>query len=82
MSDLIAQSLAELLQMCRDDPRDWSCEDRSPFLETNKKRVREIGEALNEVYGFSGMIFVCEQMPVHDQRELEVAWDEIGDWQC
>lgn len=80
--NLLAQSLAELLQMCRNDPRYWDDVNRSPFLEKNQQRVREIGKALNEAHGFSGMIFVCEQLPHHDQRELEVAWHRIGDWEC
>lgn len=66
--------------MCSNDPRHWGDENRSPFLEKNELRVREIGEALNKVYGFSGMVFVCEQLPFPDQRELEVAWHGIGDW--
>lgn len=79
--NLITQSLAELLQMCRNDPRRWDDVSRSPFLEKNKQRVREIGEALNQAHGFSGMVYVAEQMPPHDQRELEVAWNGIGDWE-
>lgn len=80
--NLIAQSLTELLQMSSDDTRRWDDENRSPFLEKNKLRVREIGEALNEAHGFSGMVYVAEQLPLHDQRELECCWDGIGHWKC
>ncbi len=68
----------ELLKMCFDDERTGV--DRSPFLETNRKRVRELGERLNEIGGFPLMLLVCESILLNDQRELECAWNSIGEW--
>lgn len=79
---IIQDSIDELRLMCYSDKRSENDENRSPFLEKNRNRVREIGKAINREHGFRAMVLVHDQMPLHDQRELEVAWDGIGDWQC
>lgn len=57
-------------------------ENRAVYLGANKPRAREIGERLNEISGFGLMNWVALQVPAHDRRELDYAWDGIGDWLC
>lgn len=71
---------SELLNMSYADTRLPSDENRAPFSGTNRARVRGLGERLNQLGGLSLMVSVCESMPKCDQRELECAWDGIGEW--
>ena len=54
------------------------------FLRLGKEQSRNIGEELNEKWGFDVMVYVCER--IRDElgsgpyRELEYAWNGIGDW--
>ena len=53
------------------------------FLEVNKEASREIGRRINASHGFSGMVYVCDSVKpfgVGANRELEFAWDSIGEW--
>lgn len=73
--------LNELQAMCEKDKR-GEC-DRSPFLEHNEARVREIGEELLKSGGTALMERVALRLENSgDQRELEYAWDGIGDWKA
>ena len=60
-------------------------EERNVYLGENKKRVRELGEALNKLGGFNTMLSIYNALqamgghPV-DLRELECAWHEVGEW--
>ena len=58
-------------------------EDRNCFLECNKEAVRRIGERLHEIGGFSEMLLAFNAVEVkykYDKRELDAAWDGVGDW--
>jgi hypothetical protein len=77
----IPQLLAELQAMSRDCKTPLHSEDREVYLGTNKPRVREIGERFNKAGGYNLMLWAAKQIPLHDQRELECAWHEIGEWQ-
>ena len=56
--------------------------DRDCYLGANKERTRQIGERLNSIGGFNLMQQVAESIPLVDQRELDFAWDGIGEWRC
>ncbi len=70
----------QLMLMSLTDDRLPHDDYRSPFLEKNREKVRELGESLNKIGGFPLMVKMCESMPLWDQRELECAWHGIGDW--
>ena len=72
--------ISELLAMTQADDRDQGDENRSPFLEFNRERVRELGERLWEMGGLPLMQKALSQMPKPDQHELDCAWDSVGDW--
>lgn len=73
--------LEELQAMCEQDKRN-EC-DRSPFLEHNEDRVREIGRRLHESGGTALMERVALRIPeAGDRRELEYCWDGIGEWRA
>jgi hypothetical protein len=57
-------------------------EDRSPYYGQNFERVREIGEKLNLLGGFDLMRLACDLVPIYDQRNLDYAWNGIGDWKA
>jgi hypothetical protein len=78
---VVPNLLAELQSMSRDCRIPLHSEDRVVYLGENKPRVREIGEKLNKLGGYDLMLWVAYQVPQHDQRELECAWHEIGEWQ-
>ena len=54
-----------------------------------RKQLRSVGETLNKAGGFELMLIVCEAMKVIKakgqtnlvNREIEISWDGIGDWQ-
>ena len=75
-----SQIISELLAMVAADQRDRDDENRSPFLESNRARVKELGQRLHELGGFQMMQRAWAQIPKYDQVELTVAWDKIGDW--
>lgn len=57
-------------------------EDRSPYYGQNFERVREIGEKLNLLGGFELMRLACNLVPIYDRRNLDYAWNGIGDWKA
>ncbi len=57
-------------------------DDRSPYCGQNFERVREIGEKLNKLGGFDLMRLACDLVPIYDQRNLDYAWNGIGDWKA
>lgn len=62
-------------------------EDRaSLFLSRGRKAAREVGELVHAAHGFSGMQAVHEMiatiLPRGAARELEMAWDGIGEWRA
>lgn len=78
----IANIKLELQTMCDDDLRMPSDPARSPFLEQNKERVRQLGEQLNKIGGYPLMLSAYQSLPECDALELQFAWDGIGEWQC
>lgn len=78
----VANIASELQGMCDDDLRAPSDPARSPFLEHNKERVRELGEELNKIGGYPLMLSIHQSLPAHDALELQFAWDGVGEWQC
>lgn len=54
--------------------------NRKVYLGVNEKRVKQIGERLNEIGGLKLMILVARKIPEYDQRQLEFAWSGIGEW--
>ena len=56
----------------------------STFLNIGKARAREIGERLNQIDGNELMLAVhsrvSQSLGGSSGRELEVAWDGIGEW--
>ena len=72
--------VAELLAMTQADTHPHGDENRSPFLEVNNTRVKELGQHLFELGGVSLMQEAFSQMPKCDQSELDCAWNKIGDW--
>lgn len=58
----------------------------SKFLNEGRDQTRKVGEMVFERYGHPGMIAVHDVietlLPEGAARELEFAWDGIGDWKC
>ena len=54
--------------------------DRVVYLGQHLAEVITIGEALNEIGGYDLMQAVASEIPQIDQRELDYAWDGIGEW--
>jgi hypothetical protein len=78
---IVPDLLGELIGMGRDCRYPINHEDRDVYLgEDYKPRTREIGETLNRLGGFQLMVWVADQIPPHDHRVLEAAWDGIGEW--
>ena len=65
-----------LAQGCKMTP------DRSVYLGANKCRVREIGQRLHNIGGWDSMLYAASFIPSYDHRELDWAWDGIGEWKC
>ena len=74
------QIIAELLVMTQAYDRDQDDENRSPFLENNRERAKELGERLWEIGKLPLMQKALSQMPKPDRHELDCAWDNVGDW--
>ncbi len=70
----------ELLEMSLYHPKPFDSFDRSPFLGVNRDLTRELGAKLNEIGGTALMFRVATLIHKRDQRELDLAWDSIGDW--
>jgi hypothetical protein len=71
--------------LCTDDFH--STHPRGPFDETNRHiRTRQIGIQLNEIGGLEQMTsvhnIVTYMVGTIKGRELEAAWDGIGNWKC
>jgi hypothetical protein len=53
-------------------------------LGSDRATCREIGEEINQRWGFGGMVQVVDQLRVKygatQARSIEVAWNGIGDW--
>jgi hypothetical protein len=79
-TDEVEKLLNELLKMSEICPQNIYSSNRKVYLGKNKKRVREIGERLNEIGRLHLMILVARQIPNHDRRQLEFAWSGIGEW--
>ncbi len=77
----IPELLQELQAMSRDCRTPIHSEEREVYLGKNKARVREIGERLNSSGGYNLMLWAAKQIALHDQRKLECAWHDIGEWQ-
>ena len=76
------QIIAELLAMTQADNRNQGDENRSPFLESNRTRTKELGQHLWDIGRLLSMQRALSQMPKYDRRELDCAWDNVGDWRC
>ena len=72
--------IAELTAMTQADDRHQDDENRSPFLENNRERTKELGERLWEIGKLPLMQKALSQMPKYDQHELDCCWDGVGDW--
>lgn len=63
------------------EPDDDTC---SLFLTEGREAVRSVGEDINRQYGFHGMVAVhdciSDILPTGAARELEFAWEGIGEW--
>jgi hypothetical protein len=56
--------------------------DRVVYLGQALPEVIAIGEELDRIGGFDLMQAVASEIPYIDHRELEYAWDGIGEWLC
>jgi hypothetical protein len=56
--------------------------DRVVYLGHDLAEVIAIGEELNSIGGIDLMQAVASEIPHIDQRELDYAWDGIGEWLC
>jgi len=72
------EALFQLMRLAFEDERRGSA--RSPYIE-NEEKTRAIGETLNKLGGFQAMLWAQERVPLTDQRELEICWDGIGEWE-
>lgn len=72
----------ELVSMSQNNLEPLDSEDRCIFLGENKTRVREIGQKLHDLGEMDLMIHAANQIIGFDQRELDYAWDGIGEWKC
>lgn len=79
-SDTALKLFMELKNMS--DNCQTSDPNRVVYLGVNKPRVREIGVHLYQLGGEDLMFSVADQIPKYDQRELEFAWDGIGQWRA
>lgn len=70
--------VAELNKMCDDCLTPTDDESRAVFLNENRNRTKEIGQALYTLGGHQAMLLAWEQVP--DRFELSYAWDGVGDW--
>ena len=54
------------------------------FLGEGEDHSRVVGNKINQIYGFNGMVDVCDNIKdligIASGRELEMAWNNIGDW--
>ncbi|WP_414553412.1 hypothetical protein [Anabaena sp. CCY 0017] len=57
-------------------------DNRSPYCGQNLEQVRSIGEKLNKLGGFDLMHLAGDLVPIYDQRNLDHAWNGIGDWKA
>ena len=83
MESEISSLVAQLIEIGRKWPAD-PCSS-SHFLDNAHHRTVELGERLNELGEFDAMFRahkrVSEILGGPSARELELAWDGIGDWQ-
>lgn len=68
--------------MSQKNPEPLDSQDRCVYLGPHKARSREIGQRLYELGGMSLMIYAIGHVIGFDQRELDYAWDGIGEWHC
>ena len=51
---------------------------------SGEKKSRKIGNKINASFGFDGMVYICENIRSElgqvSYRQLESAWDGIGEW--
>ena len=72
--------IVELMKFSTENPEPLESEERNSYLGEHKARVREIGQRIHELGGFSFMQMAAQQIPRIDLRDLEVAWHGIGEW--
>ena len=57
--------------------------DREVFLHPDRlDKVKSIGSLLFSIGKHSLMYQCADIVPRYDQRELDMAWDGVGDWRC
>ncbi|MFN6478297.1 GIY-YIG nuclease family protein [Nostoc sp. DedQUE07] len=78
--DEVGKLLNELLRMSNECSQGIDSSNRKVYSGVNKKRVKQIGERLNQIGGLHLMILVTRQIPEYDRRPLEFAWSGIGEW--
>jgi hypothetical protein len=54
------------------------------YLRSGRAEAERIGSEIYDAHGFDGMVrvhdFMCRILPRGGPRELEMAWDGIGEW--
>ncbi len=74
--------VSELMNLSISCQQPINSEYREVFLaESNKSRVREIGEKLHKLGGHNLMLGAWQCIPKHDQLELTYAWNGVGIWE-
>lgn len=76
----IRQHLMTLLKLSLQS--DFEDAGREPFTGENLEQVRAIGEDLNRWGGMALMQAVSDRIPSYDHRDIDYAWDGIGQWRC
>jgi hypothetical protein len=74
----VERIMLELLELSVADKRVG--EDRDPFGEENREYTRNLGERANRAGGMETMQNMYYCMYPQDRRDLERAWNGIGDW--
>ena len=77
----IANSLASMIVVELNKP----IRNQAPFHNSNgtvKEAVRRMGARLDEIGGHELMYQVAEMMPRHSQRDIDMAFNGIGEWRA
>ena len=76
----LEQSVSELVDLTKR----YASPSGSGFLSIAEQSCRKIGETVNAKAGFKGMEYVCTRVGIIAgrvaSRDLECAWDGIGNW--
>jgi hypothetical protein len=81
INEEINNLIEELKKMCTDCTEHPESENRTVFLGNNISRVKQIGNRLHLLGGYSLLLSVYNEIPRHDQLELQYAWDGVGEWE-